>query len=317
MKERLRQACGLLVVAACILWSAGAGGQDRDLPARRSQPSVTLPADVELREGIVYGVGGERELKLDLFLPKEDAAAARPAVVFMHGGGWRGGNPGQFRPQSIHLAGVGYVCACIQYRLSDEAKFPAALEDCKCAVRWLRANAGDLGVDPDRIAVAGGSAGAHLAAMVAMTGAGSFEGEGGHADQSSAANLAVCFNPPTDLTAMAEGGKAEAIVAGFLGKAYADDPELYGQASPVTHVDPGDPPLLALHGTADETVPYAQAEALVERLKEAGVEAELFTAEGAGHGFFNRPPWYEPTLRALEAFLDRHFRPDAPGGGPD
>lgn len=263
-----------------------------------------------MRAGEVYGTGGGRELKLDLFLPT-DTDGPRPAVVFVHGGGWRNGGPGQFHGQSMHLAGAGYVCASIEYRLSGEAQFPAALEDAKCAVRWVRAHAEELEVDPDRIAVSGGSAGGHLAAMIATTGPGTFEGEGGNPDESSRANLAVCFNPVVDLTAMGEARPDHPMLVAFLGKTYEEAPDLYAEASPITHVDEEDPPMLLLHGTEDSTVPYEQAEAFVQKLRDAGVEAELFTADGASHAFFNKEPWFTPTVKAMEEFLDKQFRPEA------
>jgi len=269
---------------------------------------IKIPNNVEVREDVVYGKGGERELKLDLYLPKDDVGK-HSAVVFIHGGGWKGGNRGQFRPQSLHLASKGYVCACIEYRYSGEATFPAAIEDCKCAVRFVRANAEELRVDPDRIAAGGGSAGGHLCALVATADAeAALEGTGGHAEFSSRVQLAIPFNGVFDFAAMAEARKAIPQVSSFLGGAYEEKPEVYAKGSPITHVDKSDPPFLLLHGTADTTVPFDQSVAMQKRLQEAGVQAELFEAEGAGHGFFNRPPWYEPTLKRMEEFLDEHFR---------
>lgn len=283
--------------------------QPADEQQTRRPRQLSLPDNVEMETGVVYGTGGERELKLDLFLPK-DAGGLRPAVVFIHGGGWKGGNPGQFHRQAAYLAGLGYVCASIEYRLSGEAQFPAALEDAKCAVRWMRANAEKLQVDTDRVALSGGSAGGHLAAMIATTGPGLFEGEGGNADQSSVANLAVCFNPVVDLAAMGEARPDHPMLVAFLGKTFEEAPEVYANASPITYVDESDPPMLLLHGTEDTTVPYEQAQAFIQRLTDAGVEAELFTAEDAAHAFFNKEPWYTPTVKAMEEFLDKHFRPE-------
>jgi len=268
---------------------------------------MTIPPNVEMRADIIYGSGGGRDLKLNLYLPRERTEPC-PAVVFIHGGGWRNGNASQFRSQSLHLASEGYVCACIGYRLSGEAHFPAALEDSKCAVRWLRSQAADLNVDPDRICLSGGSAGGHLAAMVAFTDPGTFEGEGGNPEQSSKASLAVLFNPVADLASMGKAGLGVPMLEGFLGKTYAEAPELYAQGSPISHISKGDPPTLVLHGTKDTTVPFSQAERMVAGLQKAGVPAELFAAEGAAHAFFNRPPWYQPTVDAMQTFLDRHFK---------
>jgi acetyl esterase/lipase len=299
----------VVLVSVAVLAMAALMAQPPDEQQTRRPRQLTLPDNVEMRTGVVYGTGGGRELKLDLFLPKH-GDGLRPAVIFVHGGGWRNGGPSQFHRQSAYLAGVGYVCASIEYRLSGEAQFPAALEDTKCAVRWLRANARELRVDTDRVALSGGSAGGHLAAMVATTGPGLFEGEGGHADQSSAADLAVCFNPVVDLAAMGKVRPDHPMLVAFLGKTFEEDPELYARASPITYVDENDPPMLVLHGTKDTTVPYDQAQAFIRKLADAGVEAELFSAEDASHAFFNNEPWYTPTVKAMEAFLNKHFRPE-------
>lgn len=279
-------------------------------PAPAGQdPPFKLPENVELRRDVVYGTGGGSELKLDLFLPKA-GPSPRPGIVFIHGGGWSGGNRQAFYRQAAHLASKrGYVGACIAYRLSGEAKFPAAVEDAKCAVRWLRGNAKTYGVDPNRIAAAGGSAGGHLVAMLALADkATELEGTGGNAEVSSRINLAIVFNGPTDLTVLA--GRAQTVnpVSNFLGAMPADKPELYRQASPVTYVNKQAPPFLFLHGTADQTVPIEQAKLLQRQLREAGVQAELEEFPGAAHGFFNRSPFYEPTLQRMEAFLVEHFR---------
>jgi acetyl esterase/lipase len=280
----------------------------------RNQPRLVLPPNVEMKRDVVYGKGGERELKCDLFLPKGTSTAggkmaARPGIVFIHGGGWSGGTRGQFHKQAAYLAGKGYVGACIEYRLSREAKFPAALEDCKCAVRWMRANAKTYHIDPDRIAVCGGSAGGHLASMVGLTKpSDGFEGKGGHQEFSSRVQLVVDFNGVSDLDELAKGRPLYNSIQKFLGPTYKENPKLYVIASPISHVDAKAPPFLLLHGTDDTTVPFEQSVAMMKKLQAAGVEAELFEAKGAKHGFFNRPPFYEPTLKRMEAFLDKHFR---------
>jgi acetyl esterase/lipase len=278
-------------------------------PARATQEApFQLPDNVELRRNVVYGKGGGRDLKLDLYLPK-DSKSSRPGIIFIHGGGWSGGTRAAFRRQAAYLASKrGYVGACIEYRLSGEAKFPAAVEDAKCAVRWLRANAKTYGVDPDRIAGAGGSAGGHLVAMLALTDKSvGLEGTGGSPEFSSRLNLAVVFNGPADLSALANRGQTSDTVTAFLGATYAQKPEVYRQASPITYVDKKAPPFLFLHGTNDMVVPIEQAKMMQRKLREAGVQAELYEAPGATHGFFNNPPFYEPTLQRMEAFLTEHF----------
>lgn len=271
-------------------------------------PPFQLPDNVELKPDVVYGKGGGRDLKLDLFLPKE-TSAPRPAIVFIHGGGWQGGTRRAFYRQAAYFASVrGYVGACIEYRLSGEAQFPAAVEDSKCAVRWLRANAKTYGADPERIAACGGSAGGHLAAMLGVTDKkAGLEGTGGHPDYSSRVNLVVDFNGPADLETVSKGTKAKDPVTKFLGASSQERGEIYWKASPLTYVDKDSPPFLFLHGTADDTVPIDQSRTMLKKLRAAGVKAEIFEAEGAGHGFFNRPPYYEPTLKRMDEFILEHF----------
>ncbi|MEK7409379.1 MAG: alpha/beta hydrolase [Acidobacteriota bacterium] len=278
------------------------------LAAQQQEPPFRLPEGVEMKTDLVYARYGQREMHLDLFLPKAGAGPF-PAVVYIHGGGWRGGNKGAFRRQAAHMATQGFVGACIEYRLSGEAKYPAAVHDAKAAVRWLRANAAAWRIRPDRIGAAGGSAGGHLVALLGATHAmRELEGEGGNPGQSSRVQAVAPFNPALDLEGLVRGNPqapATSPLALFLGFSYAERPDLYRQASPVAHVSKASAPFLFLHGTDDKTTPYEHSVAMMKKLQAAGVHAEIFTAEGAGHGFFNRPPWFEPTLKRMEAFFTR------------
>jgi acetyl esterase/lipase len=278
--------------------------------AQGPSPPFRLPDNVELKADLVYGNGGGRELKLDLFLPKNDGAA-RPAILFIHGGGWQGGTRRAFYRQAALLASTrGYVGGCIEYRLSGEAKFPAAVEDSKCAMRWLRANAKIYGVDPTRIAACGGSAGGHLAAMLGVTDkSAGLEGNGGYSEYSSRANLVIDFNGVSDLESVVNNQPAVGPVVKFLGATFAENPALYRKASPITYVDKNAPPFLFLHGTDDTTVPIDQSRAMLKKLREAGVRAEIYEAEGGKHGFFNAPPFFEPALKRMEAFVVEYFGP--------
>jgi acetyl esterase/lipase len=270
-------------------------------------PKPLTPQGVECRDNIVYGTGGGRELRADLYLPSEPAAARIPAVVYVHGGAWRGGDRAQFSRHAIAMAQRDFGGLCISYRLSDEACYPAAVEDANCAVRFLRAFADDLGVDSDRIGIAGGSAGGHLAAMVATTcGTARLEGTGGHGDFSSDVQALVGFNAVLDVRGMA----SHPAVADFLGGSPHDvGQEVYEDASPICHVDDATPPTLLLHGTADTTVPYEQSVRFCEAVRGAGGQAELFPAEGAEHAFFNSDPWFEPSLARMVEFLLRWLGP--------
>lgn len=241
-----------------------------------------IPENVEFRQGIPYGNGGGRPLLLDLYKPRQQPGTA-PGLIFIHGGGWKTGSREDYRAYTIWFAQHGYVTATISYRLSKEAHFPAAIEDAKCAVRWMRANAGNLGVDPEKIVVIGGSAGGHLAMMVGYTANDRvLEGTGGHEEVSSAVAAVVELYGPYDLET-AEGKSAKPV-KDFLGQnAYDDAPELWKQASPATYLNAGDPPTLILHGTIDEIVPISQAEILSRRLEELNIPHRYLPLEGWPH----------------------------------
>ena len=260
--------------------------------------------NVSVEANLVYGKGGERDLKLTLYYPIQ-GEGPYPAIVFIHGGGWRAGHPGHFARQAMYLTANGYVCACIEYRLSTEAIFPAAIEDCKCAIRWMRGHAAkQYQVDPERIAVCGGSAGGHLALLTGTSGGVTeLEGTGGWREFSSRVQLVIAYNPACEFI-----GKTKAAVRTFLGGTYEEVPERYLQATPETCLDGSDPPMLLLHATEDKIVPYRESVDFVAALKASGIEAQLYTEEGAGHGWFNRPPYFEPTAEALKLFLDKHFK---------
>lgn len=258
------------------------------------QSNFSLPEGVDWRRDIIYSRVGERELKADLFLPSH-GEGPWPAVVYFHGGAWRSGSRAAFRRQAAHLAAKGIAGLCVEYRLSGEAKWPAAYEDAKAAVRYLRDNARAIRVDPDRIGAAGGSAGGQLAALL------------GTNPESGVAAVAV-FNPALDLIALAaDEDRGAPSVTAYLGSSYAASPANWIAASPARHVTPKSAKFLFLHGTHDETVPYQQSVRMRDELKAAGVTAELFTAEGAGHGFFNRDPWFQPTLDRMEQFFVEHL----------
>jgi acetyl esterase/lipase len=211
----------------------------------------------------------------------------RPAIVFFSGGAWENGTIQAFEPQATYLAGRGMVAARADYRVkSRHGVTPReCVEDAKSAVRWLRQNAAKLGADPDRIVAAGGSAGGHIAACTACPG---LDAEGEDTKVSSGPNALVLFNPvlrfgPQMLQRI---GNDEA-----LGKAI----------SPTLHLTKDSPPALLLYGTDDWLL--TQGEEFMKRSKELGHRAELFTADGVGHGFFNAPPWREKTLRRADEFL--------------
>lgn len=212
-----------------------------------------------------------------------------PAVVCIHGGGFRAGTRQRYRTIAYRLAQAGYVAAAVSYRLSPMAQFPAPVEDVKAAVRFLRANAGRFHLDPERIGAVGGSAGGHLALMLGLTGGvDAFEGSGPNLEESSRVQAVVDFYGPTDFTASYEPGKsvdAAEVLPMFLGGDLEHNRAEHVRASPLNWVSPDDAPTLTLHGTKDKYVAYEHAVWLTERLEGAGVPTRLETLEGAGHGF--------------------------------
>ncbi|MGX7674061.1 alpha/beta hydrolase fold domain-containing protein [Plantactinospora sp. DSM 117369] len=269
-------------------------------------PPATTPSrrrGYRWRSGVVYGTAGKGGRTLTLDLHAGDPAHQRPGVVFIHGGGWSSGNPGLLARLADELAADGYVTATINYRLSGEARWPAALEDAKCAVRWMRGHAAEIGLDPRRLAVAGGSAGGQLAAMVALT-PGRFEGSGGWAEVSSQVQAAVLYNPVVDLRSEALGRPPlPERVQAFLGD--DSDQVTAAQASPITHVTPTCPPILTRVGDQDEATPPAAAEAFHAALDAAGVPNRLEIVVGKGHAL----PVHDHAgcMSATTRFLGEHF----------
>lgn len=256
------------------------------------QVAAQMPDSVVQIRDVVFGKGGERDLKLHLLRPKKEAKEPMPVVVFIYGGGWRTGNKDQGIRHLLPLAQDGYVCASIEYRHSQEALFPAQIEDCKAAIRFLRSRAKDYNINPDKIAVWGMSAGAHLAALLGTTGdVKELEGKGGSPDVSSAVNAVVDWFGPTDFLKMDAAGSliphnpAESPESRLIGGAIQDNPEKVAKANPITYVSKNDPPFLIMHGDKDQMVPINQSELLVAALKKAEVKVTFETVRGAGHGF--------------------------------
>src|SRR5688572_1732327 len=213
------------------------------------------PADVEFTRDVVYGKGGDEDLKLNISRPK-GGAKNLPCIVVIHGGGWAQGDRTNHDDATWNFAGQGYVSATIGYRLAPKHPFPAQVHDVKAAIRYLRAHADTHGLDPNRIAAVGFSAGAHLSMMLGVTDKDDgLEGEGGWADRSSAVQAVVAFFGPTDLTATDLPEITKPIVSGFIGGTLEEKREEYKQASPITYVDEGDAPTLLIQGTKDVLVP--------------------------------------------------------------
>jgi pectinesterase len=203
------------------------------------------------------------------------------------------------------IAARGFVTGLVAYRLSNEAKYPAALHDCKAAIRYMRAHSAELKIDPSRIGVMGGSAGGHLTGLVAMTtGKAEFDGDGPDREQSSAVKAAIVMAATQDLVAANKENTNEGAVA-FFGATAAEKPELYAQASPITHVRAGVPPTIFIEGEKD-TLKIGRAE-MQEKLRALGIETELHTLKDAPHPFWMSNPWCDQTVEIAVTFFKKHL----------
>jgi acetyl esterase/lipase len=267
---------------------------------------VPVPEGVTFERGIEFANPDNQHLQLDLAQPKEGAGPF-PAILCIHGGGFRAGTREGYDKLCLTLAQRGYVAVTVSYRLAPAYPFPAAVQDCKAAVRWLRANAARYRVDPARIGVTGGSAGGHLAQFLGVTaGVKEFEGEA-NLEQSSAVSCVVNFYGPSDFTKSYDKSvDAAEVLPLFLGGNLQEKRRAHIVASPLYWVTPNAAPTLCVHGTDDKYVAYEQAGWIVERLKASAVEAELLTLEGAGHGFKGADA--ENAEAALLAFFDQHLK---------
>jgi len=281
-------------------------------------PGFNAPPGVEVVHDVEFGKGGGRSLHAEIARPAIAPISPMPAVIWIHGGGWSGGTHTFNR--ALPLASKGYFTASIEYRLSGEAKWPAQIEDCKLAVRWLRANAAKYNVNPDRIGVWGSSAGGHLVACLGTMGDQTqFEGHGGYEGVSSRVQAVVDFCGPTDFNGGSAGvqnsrqSDAPALL-GLFGVPSRENPDLWRDGSPINHVSDDDPPFLIVHGDKDKTVPIEHSTKLAAALKAAGVPVELITFKGGGHGMAAAPgePAAAPDRKALDAavgdFFDRQLR---------
>lgn len=265
------------------------------------------PEGVAYQQNIEYGQGAGESLKLDLAWP-EKSTGKRPCVVVIHGGAWRAGNRNQHTDIIFALAQRGYVAATISYRFCPKHRFPAQIEDAKCTVRFLRANADRYEIDTERFGAVGASAGAHLAMMLGvMDENDGLEGDGGHADESSKVQAVVSFFGPTDLSADDIPTVTIPLLFDFIGGTKIKFPEKYRQASPITYVDSGDAPMLLLQGTKDPLVPHSQVFKMIDALTEAGVKGRAEIIIGGGHGWGGKD-----LIRSLNQtydFLDEQLKP--------
>jgi acetyl esterase/lipase len=297
-------------------------------PAQTPAPAPTappLPPDLEAVHDIEMGKGGGKILHAEVVQPKAADKRLGRAVIYVHGGGWMAGTNKYDISRVYFLAQHGYLVTSIEYRLSLEAKWPAQIEDCKLAVRWLRANAARYQISPDRIGVYGHSAGGHLTACMGTMDDLKFEGTGGFEGVSSRVQAVVDTAGPVDFR---EGNfyagstyipdtqipKDDGMLLTLLGKSFAAAPELWKEASPITHIHSGIPPFFIAHGEMDPIVSPVQAQNFAADLRKAGVPTELTLIQNANHGLGTIPGGVPAspdgtTFRAMVlAFFDKYLK---------
>jgi acetyl esterase/lipase len=288
-------------------------------PSISQQPAkAKLPEGAKVLRALEYVKGGHERQKLDLYLPAK-ADGPLPVIVWIHGGAWSGGsrdNPGQ----ALAFVDKGYALASVSHRFSQQAVFPAQIEDCRAAIRWLRANAKTYGLDADHIGVWGASSGGHLVALLGTAWqAKELDGKLDDQEYSSRVQAVVDFFGPTDFLQM----DAHAVKGGLkhdppnspesklVGGPIQDNVEKVKRANPITYITKDTPPFFIAHGENDTSVPWHQSELLYEALKKAGVEVTFQKIPGAGHG---GPQFSTEKMQdAIQEFFDKHLkgRPEA------
>ena len=239
---------------------------------------------VTIKDDVLIGKAGGKDLLGDLFLPPENDPK-KPAIVVIHGGGWMEGDKTQLRGYGILLSRMGFVCLCASYRLSQEAKWPSHIEDVKCAIRYLKANAEELGIDPDRIGVTGNSAGGHLALMCASNDS-SLEGQGGNQEFDSKIKAICAVYPPTLVREEVPEGKFNAFAFMMGEEASSED---YIKASPIKQDLKSFPPCLLIHGSEDKVVPLSESTDFYEELQKHNRTAEIHIYADEDHAFDSQP----------------------------
>ena len=272
-----------------------------------AQAKLTVPDGVIFEAGVEYANPDGQHLQLDIARPKTGDGPF-PAIICIHGGGFRAGKREGYDGLIIKLAQQGYVAMTVSYRLAPKYQFPAAVHDTKAAVRWARANAAKYKIDPTRIGTTGGSAGGHLAQFLGVTAdVKEFEGDGGNAKESSAVTCVVNVYGPSDFTkSYGKSVDAAEVLPLFLGGNLEKARKQHLKASPLYWVTPNAVPTLCIHGTDDKYVAHEQAVWLIDKLTASGVEAELLTLEGAGHGFKGKDA--ETADKAMLAYFDKQLK---------
>ena len=308
---------GVLVAPLCA--GQGEARQSSSSDAANTIGRLPIPEGVKVVPDIFYREGDTDRWQLDLAMPEAGSDKPRPALVFVHGGGWRNGDKrrANFLGPALAYASKGYVCISTNYRLMQHAPFPACVEDVKCAVRWLRAHAKEYNIDPERIGAYGNSAGAHLVAMLGLCPPeAGLEGDGPWQGYSSMVQAVVCSATPASFLMPMNDRVQQGRRNDSRGAAGGDTPrrrsrmpeELRKKVSPLTYVTADAPAFLIIHDTADKTVSIRHGDALNTALQDAGAKDITYMRfeEGYGHGVFNRG--IAKTGPAMEAFFERTLK---------
>ena len=274
--------------------------------------TTSAGGQVAIEEGVPIGHGGDRELLVDIYRPPEHIET-RPAVLLIHGGGFRMGDREQLKWYGLMLGRRGYLCVTCEYRYTQDADWPAQVHDIKTALRWMHANAGELDIDPNRIAAWGHSAGAHLALFAGGTqNDPAWEGEGGHAGAGTDVAVVVSYYGPAKLW---RSGTSWNPIEQLFGENGSD--EQARAASPLTYVSEAYPPTLLIHGAADATVPVAQSTLMYETLTGLGVTVELLILAGQPHSFDLDRTMGRHGMNTGALFLDRYLAGIVPVDGTE
>ncbi len=281
------------------------------VPALSSVAMAQTPGpaqtNVKVESDVVFGKGGDMDLKLDIYRPPAGVTPKRMATIHFHGGGFTAGNKESLSERVKPFAALGYVAIAAQYRLAGQAGYPALVHDAKAAIRWVRANATKLGIDPARIAVAGYSAGGYHALFAAGTGdRAEFEGSGGNAGVSTKVAACLAYYPATNVP-------ASMLPAG-------SDAAAQKAANSTTYIAAGYPPVAIFHGMKDTTIPVESSKRLVQQFQDAQVPVEFHAFEGVPHVFDSNPEFAVITAQLADFFIDRHVLnprtyPPFPAGG--
>jgi acetyl esterase/lipase len=286
-----------------LLWTWLLIGAASAQETRPAEPTVDDTRKVLAYKDLSYVPNGHPLQKLDLYVP-QNTETPLPLIIWIHGGGWKGGSKEQC--PALSWSGKGFAVASINYRLSQEAKFPAQIKDCKAAIRWLRSQAKKYKIDPDHVVAWGGSAGGHLASLVG-TAQVVPQWEQGSGPGSSQVQAVIDWYGRADLTPVStDPALAESPSASLLGGSGLEIGELAREASPLAHVSTDDPPFLIMHGDLDDVVPVQQSQTFAEALRKAGVKVSLVILKGAGHG---GPDFLRAEqVSVIDSFLNQHLR---------